>query len=210
MFYKYIIQTKSQFGNMSDNSNSKSSVIYTGRVKWFNNKAGYGFISITDTAKAVTGVDAPDVVKSGTDIFVHYSKISLANSQYSYLIQGEYVQFQLEFFETGVHTIQASNVTGINGGKLMCETRREFRIARNSYRDQNESPTQDQEAQTPPGPPRLNRTSTANQIPRAPLRSSGRGGVGRGEGRGSGRGNSGRGRGRPRNPNTTQPNTAQA
>jgi cold shock CspA family protein len=197
----------------SDNSNSKNSVVYTGRVKWFNNKAGYGFITITDSVKAVTGVDASDVVKSGTDIFVHYSKISLANKQYSYLIQGEYVQFQLEFFETGVHKIQASNVTGINGGKLMCETRREFRITRNSYRDQHESssPTQNQDQseypQTPPmAPPSLNRTSTANQIPRAPLRPSGRGGVGRGEGggRGSGRGTGGRGRGRPRNPNTTQ------
>jgi cold shock CspA family protein len=34
---------------------------FTGRVKWFNNKAGYGFITATD---------GPN---SGTDIFVHHS-----------------------------------------------------------------------------------------------------------------------------------------
>lgn len=179
---------------MSDNSNSKSSVVYTGRVKWFNNKAGYGFITVTDSA--VSGQD--DNVKSGTDVFVHYSKISLANKQYSYLIQGEYVNFQLEFFETGAHKIQASNVTGINGGKLMCETRREFRLARNSYREQNES--QDQPVVlTPVGPP-PKRSSV--DVPHAPVRtrvlraptstnvesSTGRGGGGRGSGTGRGRG----------------------
>ena len=185
---------------MSDNSNSKSTVVYTGRVKWFNNKAGYGFITVTDTS-AVS--DQDDNVKSGTDIFVHYSKISLANKQYSYLIQGEYVNFQLEFFETGVHKIQASNVTGINGGKLMCETRREFRLARNNYREQHEpAPTA---PLTPVGPPP--KTDSVD-VPRAPVRtrvlrsprsppvessSTGRG-AGSGRGRGAG---TGRGRGRP-------------
>lgn len=193
---------------MSDNSNSNSSVIYTGRVKWFNNKAGYGFITVTDSA--VSG--QCDNVKSGTDVFVHYSKISLANKQYSYLIQGEYVNFQLEFFETGVHKIQASNVTGINGGKLMCETRREFRLARNSYREQHESQDQPETAvqmESPVGPPPK---GNSVDVPRAPLRtraprstnmeskpSAGRGGGGRGSG-------TGRGRGRPsrQTTNTTQ------
>ena len=32
-----------------------------GRVKWFNNKAGYGFITVTDGSR------------SGTDVFVHHS-----------------------------------------------------------------------------------------------------------------------------------------
>ena len=40
---------------------TNSSERFTGRVKWFNNKAGYGFISITDGAQA------------GTDVFVHHS-----------------------------------------------------------------------------------------------------------------------------------------
>jgi CspA family cold shock protein len=54
-----------------------------GRVKWFNNKAGYGFITVTDGPK------------SGTDIFVHHSAINVENQQYKYLVQGEYVEFHL-------------------------------------------------------------------------------------------------------------------
>ena len=58
-----------------------------GQVKWFNNKAGYGFIT-------VTGDDCPS-----NDIFIHYSSIRVAN--YKYLIQGEYVEFNLDHcFET--------------------------------------------------------------------------------------------------------------
>ena len=86
-----------------------------GRVKWFNNKAGYGFISITDGAR------------SGNDIFVHHSAISVVNQQYRYLVQGEYVEFSLVSTPGGAHKFTASNVSGIKGGKLMCETRMEFK-----------------------------------------------------------------------------------
>lgn len=82
-----------------------------GQVKWFNNKAGYGFITITEN----------DVQK---DIFTHYSTIQVANSQYKYLIQGEYVEFDLVDSTNESHEIQAINVTGINRGPLMCETRK--------------------------------------------------------------------------------------
>ena len=100
---------------------TNSSERFTGRVKWFNNKAGYGFISITDGAQA------------GTDVFVHHSAIGVLSEQYKYLIQGEYISFCLSSTKNDSHKIQASDVLGINGGKLMCETRREFKISRNSY-----------------------------------------------------------------------------
>lgn len=102
--------------------------LLTGRVKWFNNKAGYGFITVTDGSR------------SGSDIFVHHSVINVQNQQYKYLVQGEYVQFQLMAMEGGKHEFQASNVCGINSGKLMCETRLEFKIARTNYKkdDTNE------------------------------------------------------------------------
>jgi len=77
-----------------------------GQVKWFNNKAGYGFIT-----------------REEKDIFVHYSAISTADSQYKYLVQGEYVEFEIAPTTEGPHTIQAVNISGINQGKLMCETR---------------------------------------------------------------------------------------
>jgi cold shock CspA family protein len=96
--------------------------LFIGRVKWFNNKAGYGFITITQGEK------------SDSDVFVHHSAINVENQQYKYLVQGEYVQFKLSSTQGGNHEFQASDVSGINHGKLMCETRREFKIARSNYR----------------------------------------------------------------------------
>jgi len=94
---------------------------FTGRVKWFNNKAGYGFITISDGPR------------SGTDIFVHHSAINIDDNQYKYLIEGEYVVFDLVKTDSDQHDCQASKVSGIGGGKLMCETRRDVRAARTEY-----------------------------------------------------------------------------
>ena len=93
-----------------------------GLVKWFNNKSGYGFITVVEGEK------------SGFDIFVHHTTINVSNEQYKYLVQGEYVEFSLVKVENSTHEYQASNVCGIKGGKLMCETRREVKISRNDYR----------------------------------------------------------------------------
>jgi CspA family cold shock protein len=81
---------------------------YVGQVKWFNNKAGYGFITMSGSNK---------------DIFIHYSTVKVDDAQYKYLIQGEYVEFELCSSANEAHEFQATNVTGIQGGKLMCETR---------------------------------------------------------------------------------------
>ena len=104
----------------------------TGRVKWFNNKAGYGFITVTDGSQ------------SGSDIFVHHSSIGVSSQQYKYLVQGEYVDFNMSSTQGGAHEFQATNVVGIKGGKLMCETRHEFKMARSSYKT-----IQDEEPQSP-------------------------------------------------------------
>lgn len=109
---------------MSSNTDvaTPSSERFLGRVKWFNNKAGYGFITVTDGTR------------SGSDIFVHHSSINVENQQYKYLVQGEYVEFDLVKTESQTHEWQASNVAGIKGGKLMCETRHELKLARTEYR----------------------------------------------------------------------------
>ena len=99
---------------------------FTGRVKWFNSKAGFGFITVTDGDK------------SGSDVFVHHSAVEVENQQYKYLVQGEYVEFALIKSSGESHEWQASGVHGIKGGKLMCETRREFKMARASYKTTNE------------------------------------------------------------------------
>jgi CspA family cold shock protein len=121
-----------------------------GRVKWFNNKAGYGFITVTDGDR------------SGSDIFIHHSAINVENQQYKYLVQGEYVEFSLVKTTSGTHEWQASNVNGIKGGKLMCETRREFKIARTTYKS-------DSQGETPmPRQPRAPRDTTAPRQQRTP------------------------------------------
>ena len=48
-----------------------------GKVKWFNNDKGFGFIEY----------------KEGEDIFVHYS--SILSSGYKTLVEGQYVEFEL-------------------------------------------------------------------------------------------------------------------
>jgi CspA family cold shock protein len=138
----------------------------TGRVKWFNNQAGYGFITVTDGDK------------SGSDVFVHHSALEVESQQYKYLIQGEYVEFGLVKSSGGSHEWQASNVNGIKGGKLMCETRREFKIARSSYKGDNE-PSEPRQQRVPretgpremSGPretgPREARVPRETRVPRA-------------------------------------------
>jgi len=66
-----------------ETSSDTQTVRLVGQVKWFNNKAGYGFITVSDGEQA------------GKDIFIHYSTIRVTNSQYKYLVQGEYVEFTL-------------------------------------------------------------------------------------------------------------------
>jgi CspA family cold shock protein len=84
-----------------------------GQVKWFNNKAGYGFITASEGESV------------GKDIFIHFSSISSNESQqYKYLVQGEYVEFVLDKSSTDKHEFQATQVSGVKGGKLMCETRK--------------------------------------------------------------------------------------
>ena len=61
----------------------------TGKVKWFNNAKGYGFI------------EQP----GEQDIFVHYSAIS--GDGYKTLIQGEEVEFEVS---DGLFGPQAENV----------------------------------------------------------------------------------------------------
>ena len=111
---------------MSSNRDSVTPTVASehllGRVKWFNNKAGYGFVTVTDG------------VRSGTDIFVHHSAINVDSQQYKYLVQGEYIEFDLIKVESDKHEWQASRVSGIRGGKLMCETRNELKAARSEYK----------------------------------------------------------------------------
>jgi cold shock protein len=112
-----------------------------GQVKWFNNKAGYGFITMK-------GEDS-----TFSDIFTHYSTVQVTDTQYKYLVQGEYVEFELIDSTNENHKYQATNVTGIKGGKLMCETRQQNRSTytprRHSNRDEEGEFTRVQKKRAP-------------------------------------------------------------
>lgn len=82
----------------------------TGQVKWFNTQTGFGFI---------TGLTGD---YKGTDIFVHHSDLSVGEEQYRYLVMGEYVTFEVTETDDE-HKIKANAVTGIEGGRLMCEVK---------------------------------------------------------------------------------------
>lgn len=55
-----------------------------GKVKWFNNEKGYGFIEYNDHE----------------DIFVHYS--SILTEGYKTLVEGQYVDFELVRTDKGL------------------------------------------------------------------------------------------------------------
>jgi len=131
-------------------SDSSSSEKFTGRVKWFNNKAGYGFVTVTDGSK------------SGSDVFIHHSAIKVDAEQYKYLVQGEYVEFTLSTVEGGKHEFQAAEVCGIKGGKLMCETRNELKSIRTTYKSVGQEDGGD------PRPPPLSRQPSVRQPSSSP------------------------------------------
>ena len=100
-----------------------------GRVKWFNNQSGYGFITYTNT----TG--------SEEDVFVHHSALVTGGDQFRYLVQGEYVEFETTEVEKNDNTSRtvAKDVRGMNGGMLMCETRHERRQSQQQRRENSDS-----------------------------------------------------------------------
>jgi cold shock CspA family protein len=107
----------------------KSNIL--GQVKWFNIKSGFGFITV---CKGEEFLDEKD-------IFVHYSSLDVDNKQYRYLVQGEYVEFDIMKPENDKYELHAVNVSGIRGGQLMCEIRKENNDTRGSFQHESVAPS---------------------------------------------------------------------
>ena len=113
-----------------------------GRVKWFNNKAGYGFITSSSGEN------------EGDDVFVHHSALITESEQYKYLVAGEYVEFCRCETDDSEHKWQAGDVKGVRGGKLMCETRNENRVVRGGGERERERERRPRDEQSGPRRPR--------------------------------------------------------
>lgn len=87
-----------------------------GQVKWFNAKAGFGFITV-----------------GGADVFAHHSEIKVRKEQFRYLVEGEYVELKVSK-KMGEEKSQGSEITGVEGGRLMCEVRSEASESANEYK----------------------------------------------------------------------------
>ena len=118
------VETPSMTGTSVDGCATDARL--TARCKWFNNKAGYGFVTVTGGEH------------NGTDVFVHHTGVSVSSEQYRYLVQGEYVHLDMVEMSEGAHKWQANDVRGINGGLLMCETRNEARESREEDEDEDD------------------------------------------------------------------------
>ena len=106
--------------NSSSEQHANAVPGYSGRVKWFNNKSGYGFITVLKTDEAAA-------VPVGTDVFAHHMEINVSCDQYRYLVQGEYVAFDVVKTTNANHEYQCAKVKGMYGGQLICETRHDAR-----------------------------------------------------------------------------------
>lgn len=92
-----------------------------GQVKWFNAKAGFGFVTV-----------------GSEDVFVHHSEIKVGKEQFRYLVEGEYVELTVTK-KTGEEKRQGSEIRGIGGGRVMCEVRAAASEATNEYKGGREA-----------------------------------------------------------------------
>jgi CspA family cold shock protein len=82
-----------------------------GSVKWFDTKKGWGFITVL----------TQDVEESNTDVFVHYTNLTVGKNEYKRLFPGEYVSFSIGKGQGKDGRDICINVMGVMGGPLLTE-----------------------------------------------------------------------------------------
>ena len=76
-----------------------------GRVKWFDNRKGFGFVNS---------------LSGGSEVFVHHSGLKSSSGVFRTLYPGEYIEFELTTDSASGRQFAVS-VTGVQGGLLLCE-----------------------------------------------------------------------------------------
>jgi cold shock CspA family protein len=94
-----------------------------GQVKWFDNKLGYGFVTVLTNEH------------KGTDIFVHQTNVFPLETEFRTLMKGEYISLNV----SNDTKIQAMNVTGVLGGSLRCDEPRPISRRSGGGRPQREN-----------------------------------------------------------------------
>lgn len=119
---------------------------FVGNCKWFNNKIGYGFITVMNGEH------------KGKDIFVHHSGVQPKNSNFKTLTKGEYIALNIIQGQNG---LQAVDVTGVLGGPLMCDNVIVHR-PRKFFNNQksNRNPFQQQSSQETPHTPHVEHSTS--------------------------------------------------
>ena len=120
---------------MSDTENTvDTSTTYLGRVKWFNNRAGFGFATVMEGEKRVKIFS---LIILGFQLIVNNTSILFKENT-------------LHFFEESdndKHPYQAGDIKGVAGGPLMCETKNEQRQQQSEYESENSRTKSKQSAQ---------------------------------------------------------------
>jgi len=91
---------------------------FLAKCKWFNNKLGYGFVTLV--------CDDDNNKITECDVFCHHSNVNPQVSTFKTLTQGEYVSLEISRCEDNSQSgqeFQAMNVTGVGGGHLFVDTR---------------------------------------------------------------------------------------
>lgn len=83
---------------------------HLGRCKWFDERKGYGFITVVSEGPF-----------TGKDVFVHFNDIMPYISKRHVLKEGEYVNMSVKNIDSP-EKMQATHVQGVCGGPLMCDT----------------------------------------------------------------------------------------
>ena len=97
-----------------------------GQVKFFDKTKGFGFLNIIYTVEK-------DKEFIGKDIYIHQKHIKPTSNIFGYLEKNEYVEFDI-VNDDKKNTIQASNVTGLKRGSLLCDANYKTNLSYNSIR----------------------------------------------------------------------------
>jgi cold shock CspA family protein len=109
---------------------------YTGIVKWFDTKKGYGLITM---------LEAPYLDEI---IFVHHTEIAVKLEQYRYLVTGEYISCVVANSVNKTVKLYATDIKGVLDGQVMCETLNDQKLLKDAYHTKRR-----QEPVQPPTPP---------------------------------------------------------